>query len=100
MLPTIGLTGNLLLAERLSTRLGLVGPGDIVLIRSPQNPRMVTTKRLIGLEGDSVTYVVDPAKSDRCETIVVRYIHIQCLHFFRLFWIWVLWFYLHCVIWF
>ncbi|GMN43316.1 hypothetical protein TIFTF001_012514 [Ficus carica] len=76
MIPTLPITGNLLLAERISTRFGLVGPGDIVLVRSPQNPRIVATKRLIGVEGDSVTYVVDPGKSDRRETIVVPKGHV------------------------
>ena len=71
MLPTVGLTGDFLLAERVSTRYGLVGPGDIVLVRLPKNPRIVATKRLIGLEGDSVTYLVNPGKSDKSETIVV-----------------------------
>ncbi|PON50802.1 Peptidase S26A, signal peptidase I [Trema orientale] len=76
MLPTLSLTGDLVLAERISTRFGLVGPGDIVVVRSPQNPRIVVTKRLIGLEGDSVTYVVEPGKSDRSDTIVVPKGHI------------------------
>lgn len=71
MLPTLDLAGNLVLAERISTRFGLVAPGDIVLLRSPENPRSVVTKRLIGLEGDSVTYFVEPGKSDRRETLVV-----------------------------
>ena len=31
-------------------------------------------KRLLGLESHSVTYVVDPMKSDRCDTIVVSII--------------------------
>lgn len=78
MLPTIGITGNILLAERFSTRFGLVGPGDIVLVRSPQNPKSIVTKRLIAMEGQSVTYVVDPAESDQSETIVVRSFVYMC----------------------
>ncbi|XP_048331981.1 mitochondrial ATP-independent inner membrane protease subunit 1a-like isoform X2 [Ziziphus jujuba] len=70
MLPTLSLTGDLLLAERISTRFGMVRRGDIVLVRSPKVPTKVVTKRLIGMEGDSVTYIVDPENSDRCETIV------------------------------
>jgi inner membrane protease subunit 1 len=34
-------------------------------------PRKIMTKRVIGVEGDSVTYVVEPKNSDRTETIVV-----------------------------
>lgn len=71
MLPTLNLTGDFVLAERLSTRFGRVGVGDIVLVRSPENPRKVVGKRLIGMEGDSVTYVVDPKNSDWSETVVV-----------------------------
>ncbi|KAF5752754.1 hypothetical protein HS088_TW01G00672 [Tripterygium wilfordii] len=76
MLPTLNITPDLLLAERLSPRLGKVGTGDIVIVRSPVAPRKVVTKRVIGVEGDSVTYVVDPNTSDRCETIVVPKGHI------------------------
>ncbi|XP_062096846.1 mitochondrial ATP-independent inner membrane protease subunit 1a-like isoform X1 [Humulus lupulus] len=76
MLPTLSLNGNLILAERISTRFGLVGPGDIVLVRSPLHPTLVVTKRLIGLEGDSVSYVVEPGKSDRTDTIVVPKGHV------------------------
>lgn len=71
MLPTFNLTGDLFLADRLSTRFGKVGRGDVVLVRSPEDPRKVVAKRLLGMEGDSVTYVVDPKNSDRSETVVV-----------------------------
>ncbi|XP_019055497.1 PREDICTED: mitochondrial inner membrane protease subunit 1-like isoform X2 [Nelumbo nucifera] len=70
MLPTLNLTGDVILAERISTRLGKVGPGDIVLVRSPENPRKTVSKRVMGMEGDRVTFLVDPKKSDRCRTIV------------------------------
>ncbi|GLT53326.1 hypothetical protein SLA2020_266060 [Shorea laevis] len=38
MLPTLNLTGDVLLAEHLSPRLGKVGSGDVVLVRSPVDP--------------------------------------------------------------
>uniref|UniRef100_A0AAU7LJF4 MADS11 n=1 Tax=Hippophae rhamnoides TaxID=193516 RepID=A0AAU7LJF4_9ROSA len=76
MLPTLSLTGDLLLAEKLSTQFGCVRPGDIVLVRSPVIPRRIVTKRLIGMEGDTITYIVDPGKSDRKETIVVPKGHV------------------------
>ncbi|TYK13270.1 mitochondrial inner membrane protease subunit 1-like [Cucumis melo var. makuwa] len=76
MIPTLNLTGDFVLAERLSTRFGRVGVGDIVLVRSPENPRKVVGKRLIGMEGDSVTYVVDPKNSDWSETVVVPKGHV------------------------
>jgi signal peptidase I len=80
MLPTFNISGDLALAEKISHKLGKVGAGDIVLVTSPVEPRKIVTKRVIGVEGDSVTYVVDPKNSDRTETIVV------CVCFF-FFWL-------------
>ncbi|KAK9092376.1 hypothetical protein Syun_027287 [Stephania yunnanensis] len=54
MVPTFSLTGDLVLAERLSPRRGTVGKGDIVLVRSPENPRKVITKRVVAVEGEAV----------------------------------------------
>ncbi|XP_059665062.1 mitochondrial ATP-independent inner membrane protease subunit 1a-like [Cornus florida] len=76
MLPTFNLIGDLVLAERISTRFGKVGAGDVVLIRSPENPRKIVTKRVTAMEGDSVSYVLDPNFGDRCETVVVPKGHI------------------------
>ncbi|TYI81563.1 hypothetical protein E1A91_D05G161900v1 [Gossypium mustelinum] len=70
MLPTLNVTGSMLLVERISTRIGKLRPGDVVIFRSPEAPRKIVCKRLIGLEGDQITYVVDPQSGDRCETIV------------------------------
>lgn len=71
MIPTIDLTGNLVVVERVSTCFRKVGPGDMVLLRSPENPRKHVIKRIIGMEGDTVTYLVKPCDSDECRTIVV-----------------------------
>lgn len=71
MLPTLGLAGNLCLAERISTRFEKLGVGDIVLVQSPEVPWKFMTKRLKAMEGQSVTYFVDPKNSDKSETIVV-----------------------------
>ena len=71
MLPTINLSGDFILADRLSVRFGKVGPGDIVLVRSPENPRKIITKRVVGMAGDRITFSVDPKDSSRCETVVV-----------------------------
>ncbi|XP_034698685.1 mitochondrial inner membrane protease subunit 1-like isoform X2 [Vitis riparia] len=76
MLPTLNLSGDLILADRLSVRFGKVGPGDIVLVRSPQNPRKIITKRVVGMGGDRVTFSVDPKDSRRCETVVVPEGHV------------------------
>ncbi|CAJ2657345.1 unnamed protein product [Trifolium pratense] len=57
MLPTIDATSTIFLTERISTRFGKVAHGDIVVLRLPHNPRQTVAKRLVGLEGDRITYV-------------------------------------------
>ncbi|XP_043707536.1 mitochondrial inner membrane protease subunit 1-like [Telopea speciosissima] len=76
MLPTLNLTGDVILVERISTCLEKVAPGDIVLVRSPENPRKLVTKRVLGMEGDRVTFVVDPKISDRYESVNVPKGHV------------------------
>lgn len=71
MLPTLNLTGDVILSEQVSHRLGRVGPGDIVLVQSPVDPAKIITKRILGLEGDRVTFH-DPLTGDRFRTVVVR----------------------------
>ncbi|XP_059440711.1 mitochondrial ATP-independent inner membrane protease subunit 1a isoform X1 [Corylus avellana] len=76
MLPTLNLTGDVLLTEHLSPRLGKVGSGDVVLVRSPVDPRKTLTKRVVGMEGDRVTFFVDPLHTDRCQSAVVPKGHV------------------------
>lgn len=76
MLPTINVDGTLFLVDRFSPRFGEVATGSIVIVRSPENPRKIVTKRLIAKEGDSVTFLVDPKSSDKSETVVVPKGHI------------------------
>ncbi|XP_009767060.1 mitochondrial ATP-independent inner membrane protease subunit 1a [Nicotiana sylvestris] len=76
MLPTLNLTGDVLLAEHLSPLLDKLGPGDVVLVRSPDNPRKTVTKRIVGMEGDTVTFLADPARSDRHVTLTVPKGHV------------------------
>ncbi|XAR56405.1 Signal peptidase I [Bertholletia excelsa] len=71
MLPTFNLSGDVVLAEHISTQLGKVGLGDLVVVRSPENPRRIVTKRVVGMEGDTVSFFLDPRKSDRCRRLVV-----------------------------
>ncbi|KAL2339184.1 hypothetical protein Fmac_013630 [Flemingia macrophylla] len=71
MLPTIELRPNVFLMDKISTRFGKVSRGDIVVLRNPQDPRRFMTKRVVGLEGDSVTYISNPDNNDKFETIVV-----------------------------
>lgn len=72
MLPTLNLTGDVLLVDKLSPRLGMVGNGDVVLLRSPQDPKKCITKRIVGVEGDTVTFLVDPGRTERSNSVVVR----------------------------
>ena len=86
MLPAIDIIPNVFLAERISTRFGKVSSGDIVVLRSPQNPRKCITKRLVGMEGDTVTYISGPDDSDKRETVVVwliSYYKFPFLAFFK-----------------
>lgn len=73
MLPTLNLSGDVLLVDRVSTHLGNVSIGDVVLIQSPEDPKKIVTKRVTGLEGDSVTFLVNPAHGERSmpRTLVV-----------------------------
>ncbi|KAG4970989.1 hypothetical protein JHK85_037410 [Glycine max] len=57
--------------EKISPRFGKVARGDIVVLRNPQHPRHFMTKRVVGLEGDSLTRISSPDNSDKSKTIVV-----------------------------
>ncbi|KAK7314157.1 hypothetical protein VNO77_39369 [Canavalia gladiata] len=76
MLPTIDMTASVFVLEKISTRFGKVACGDIVVVQSPQNPRKLVTKRVVGMEGDTVTYISDPKNNDKHETIVVPKGHV------------------------
>ncbi|XXG61636.1 hypothetical protein AAC387_Pa05g0197 [Persea americana] len=76
MLPAINLAGDLVLAERISHRIGHVGRGDIVIVRSPENPRKTITKRITGMEGDTITFAGGPGQEDRWKTVVVPKGHV------------------------
>ncbi|MED6169036.1 hypothetical protein PIB30_017604 [Stylosanthes scabra] len=76
MLPAIDMTPTLFLGERFSTRSGKLTRGDIVIIRSPQNPKRRLTKRLVGMENDTITYISNPDEPDKQETIVVPKGHV------------------------
>nr|CAD1822564.1 unnamed protein product [Ananas comosus var. bracteatus] len=76
MLPTMNLTGDVVAVDRITARWGSVAVGDVVLLLSPENPRKTVAKRIMGLEGDAVTYLVDPAKGDESKTAVVPKGHV------------------------
>ncbi|XP_020526185.1 mitochondrial inner membrane protease subunit 1 isoform X2 [Amborella trichopoda] len=57
MLPTLSLTGDVVVIDRITTNFGKIKQGDLVLLRSPENPRKVILKRVTGLEGDHIRYL-------------------------------------------
>lgn len=73
MLPTLNITGDVLLVDQLSHRLGKVGSGDLVLVRSPLDPRKFITKRIVAMEGDKVSFSseLDPTRNYKSQSLVV-----------------------------
>ncbi|PKI35856.1 hypothetical protein CRG98_043765 [Punica granatum] len=76
MFPTLNLAGDVLIVERVSHRRGKVGPGDVVLVKSPVDPRKTITKRIIGVGGDWVTFPVGPGNGDRSRSVMVPKGHV------------------------
>lgn len=71
MLPAMNLAGDVVAVDKVSVRLGKVGPGDVVLLISPEDPLKLVAKRVHGLEGETVSYFVDPGNSSASKTVVV-----------------------------
>ena len=65
MLPTMNMAGDVVAVDKLSAWWGSIVVGDVVLFRSPENPRKIVAKRVLGLEGDAVTFLVNPGHGDR-----------------------------------
>lgn len=77
MLPTLGDSGELVIEDCLSYRLGRKpARGDLVVYRAPYMPSRLVCKRLIGLPGDVVC--VDPTgeKAPSTEHVVIPEGHI------------------------
>eukprot|EP00937_MAST-01D_sp_MAST-1D-sp2_P005152 g5152.t1 len=54
MMPTFNSSGDIVLLERLTTRLNRLERGDVVVARSPTNARQTVCKRVRALGGDRV----------------------------------------------
>ena len=54
MRPTFNRSGDVVLMERVSVMTGGVERGDVVIARSPANPRHTVCKRVLGKEGDII----------------------------------------------
>ncbi|KAF5811306.1 putative signal peptidase I [Helianthus annuus] len=75
--PTFNLSNEIVLLDRISTRHGNVGPGDAVVLQSPENPRKFVIERIMGVEGDILTYLMDPRNSvGSTETLAVPKGHV------------------------
>ncbi|KAG7450320.1 LexA/Signal peptidase [Guyanagaster necrorhizus] len=58
MLPTLAVTNDLVIEDRLSLRFTEISRGDLVTVKSPLDPLRIVCKRIIGLPGDVIC--VDP----------------------------------------
>ena len=47
-------TDDIIIAEHISPRLGRFDRGDVVLLRSPHNPKVFILKRIVGTEGSKI----------------------------------------------
>ncbi|XP_058755038.1 mitochondrial ATP-independent inner membrane protease subunit 1a-like [Vicia villosa] len=56
MLPILNIADDVVLVEHLSPRIGKVGHSDLVLVTSHLNPNRNLTKRVVAMEGDTVTF--------------------------------------------
>jgi len=78
MFPTLAVTGEVVLEDRLTPRLfpDRIGRGDLVILKSPIMPERIVCKRVIGLPGDIVC--VDPTgeKAPSTEHLVIPKGHI------------------------
>ncbi|KAH9328843.1 hypothetical protein KI387_000951, partial [Taxus chinensis] len=78
MLPTFNISGDVLLADKLSARFGKIKRGDLVLVRSPQNPRKTVCKRVTGMEGDCVDfYKTDDGEQNQHVVVPKGHVWIQ-----------------------
>ncbi|XVF18416.1 hypothetical protein REPUB_Repub11eG0019600 [Reevesia pubescens] len=76
MLPTLNISGDVVLVEHLSHRLGKLGSGDLIMVRSPLDPKKNLNKRIVAMEGDKVTFSLDPTRSHSSRSIVVPKGHV------------------------
>lgn len=76
MIPAFNLSGDVVLIDRVTPWWGKIGVGDVVFVRSPENPLKIVAKRVTGLEGDSVSFLDNPALGTKVQTVKVPKGHI------------------------
>ncbi|CAI5514357.1 unnamed protein product [Closterium sp. Naga37s-1] len=62
MLPTLNAAGDVVLLEHITPALHALKPGDIVVAKSPSNPRMMVCKRVVAMEGHEVHAMPPPPR--------------------------------------
>eukprot|EP00127_Corallochytrium_limacisporum_P002445 Clim_evm2s128 gene=Clim_evmTU2s128 len=60
MVPTFNSKGDIVVLEKISTQLGKLKPGDIVVATSPSDPKQTVCKRIAAIAGETV--LRDPRK--------------------------------------
>ena len=68
MLPTLNSAGDIILLSRFLHRYRPVEINDVVLAKSPNNPKQIVCKRVVGLPGDHIQY-----KRPRCGNMEFSY---------------------------
>ncbi|KAH7306991.1 hypothetical protein KP509_22G041200 [Ceratopteris richardii] len=76
MFPTLNATGDLLFLERFSVRFQKVNVGDIVVACSPENPRVLICKRVLAVEGDSISVLPEPYAQDAAKNVLIPKGHV------------------------
>jgi mitochondrial inner membrane protease subunit 1 len=68
MLPTLGVSGEVVVEDRLSLRLAphSLRRGDLIILQSPIEPGRLICKRLLGMPGDIIC--VDPTGTEAPST--------------------------------
>ncbi|CAI5523171.1 unnamed protein product [Closterium sp. Naga37s-1] len=62
MLPTLNAAGDVVLLEHITPALHALKPGDVVVAKSPSNPRMMVCKRVVAMEGHEVHAMPPPTR--------------------------------------
>eukprot|EP00244_Chara_vulgaris_P007303 TRINITY_DN2739_c0_g2_i1.p1 TRINITY_DN2739_c0_g2~~TRINITY_DN2739_c0_g2_i1.p1 ORF type:complete len:165 (-),score=0.96 TRINITY_DN2739_c0_g2_i1:236-730(-) len=75
MMPTFNPSGDVVLLEHVSTKLDKLKAGDVVVAKSPTNPRLIVCKRIVGVSGDRVT-IIPIKETERLRHVVVPKGHV------------------------
>lgn len=74
MLPTFDHTHtpcNIIFCEKVTKRLGKIQTGDVVILRGPTMPEFILAKRVVGVEGDEVTYLLKDSNQQASVVVII-----------------------------